>query len=86
MKIGIGTYALAWSIGVPGSEPLNQMNIFQFLEFVHQKNVSLVQIADNLPLHKFSDEELEQIYNKSKELGILVEVGTRGLIRIDKKG
>lgn len=79
MQIGIGTYALAWSIGVPDSEPLNQMNIFEFLEFVHQKGISLVQIADNMPLHKYSEGDLEQIHSKSQEMGIKVEVGTRGL-------
>ena len=80
MNVGIGTYALAWSIGVPGTKLSNPMDIFQFLEYVHQKGLSLVQIADNLPLHTFSRRELEQIYRKSQDLGIDVEVGTRGLM------
>jgi sugar phosphate isomerase/epimerase len=80
MKIGIGTYALAWSIGVPGFKPSDPVNIFQFLEYVHNHGVSLVQIADNLPLHMYTDVELNTINNLSKKLGIEVEVGTRGLM------
>jgi sugar phosphate isomerase/epimerase len=79
MQIGIGTYALAWSIGVPGSKPSNPMDIYQFMDFVRQQGISLVQIADNLPLHTFSTKELKQIYRRSQELEIKIEVGTRGL-------
>jgi sugar phosphate isomerase/epimerase len=80
MNIGVGSYALAWSIGVPGFIPPSPMNIFQFLEFVYHKGITLVQIADNLPLHIYSRKELNNILNRSQELGIKVEVGTRGLI------
>jgi len=80
MQIGIGTYALAWSIGVPGTSPPDPMDVFHFLEFVHNKNVSLVQIADNLPLHILSRQDLALVHSKSQELGIGIEVGTRGLM------
>ena len=42
-------------------------------------SVSLVQIADNLPLHQFSITELNKIYTRTKDLEMNVEVGTRGL-------
>jgi sugar phosphate isomerase/epimerase len=79
MKIGIGTYALAWSIGVPGFDTPNPMNIYQFMDFVHDQGISLVQIADNIPLHQFSYGELEKIKQKACDLRLEVEVGTRGL-------
>ncbi len=81
MRIGIGTYAMAWSIGVPGYEPEDPMDIYGFLEFVHSKGINLVQIADNLPLHIYSSEELEKIRTRAKKLNISVEVGTRGLFK-----
>ena len=81
MRIGIGTYAMAWSIGVPGFEPEDPMDIYDFLKFVHSKGINLVQIADNLPLHKYSSEELEKIRALAKQLNIGVEVGTRGLFK-----
>ena len=79
MKIGIGTYALAWSIGVPGFNTPDPMNIYQFLDFVHDHEVSLVQIADNIPLHRFSKDELAAIRKRINDLRLEVEVGTRGL-------
>ena len=79
MKIGIGTYALAWSIGVPGFDTPNPMNIYQFMDFVYEQGISLVQIADNIPLHQFSYGELEKIKQKASDLQLEVEVGTRGL-------
>jgi sugar phosphate isomerase/epimerase len=80
MKIGIGTYALAWSIGVPGFQPENPMDIFQFMQFVHQRGISLIQIADNMPLHLLSDNELQKVRAQAQKLRLDVELGTRGLM------
>ena len=79
MKIGLGTYALAWSIGVPGFRPANPMDVYGFMQFAHDHGFNLVQIADNLPLHRFKAEELMDIVTTAKKLGIEIEVGTRGL-------
>ena len=79
MKIGIGTYALAWSIGIPGYNTPDPMDIYRFLDFVHDQGISLVQIADNLPLHRFSQTELREIQKRAADLKIEVEVGTKGL-------
>ena len=79
MKIGLGTYALAWSIGVTGHSPDNPMDIYQFLDFAHKLGFRLVQVADNLPLHQFDLDELKKILNRSITLNIEIEVGTRGM-------
>ncbi len=79
MKIGLGTYALAWSIGVPGYPPEKPMDLYQFLDFAYGLGFRLVQVADNLPLHQFNLKELKKIRETSDHLGIEVEVGTRGM-------
>jgi sugar phosphate isomerase/epimerase len=79
MKIGLGTYALAWSIGVPGSEPQHPMDIYGFLDFAKKHGFQLVQIADNIPLDQFTKKELEELRQKADLLGIAIEVGTRGM-------
>ncbi|HYE83771.1 MAG TPA: TIM barrel protein [Clostridia bacterium] len=79
MKLGISTYALAWSIGVPGYEaPQNPVNTIDLIEIAHKLNISLLQIADNIPLHIMSDEELEKIRNIAVKAGVELELGTRG--------
>lgn len=79
MKIGLGTYALAWSIGVPGNLPEKPMDIYEFLDFAHRHGFNLVQIADNLPLHHFSHKALTDIKNYADAKGLSFEVGTRGM-------
>lgn len=80
MKLGIGTYAYAWSIGtVTGEAPAVPMGVIGFLERCAELNVGLVQIADNLPLHQLSAEEQEEVKQRADRLGLEVEVGTRGI-------
>ena len=79
MKLGISTYALTWSIGVPGYEaPRNPLTAIGLLHLAKEQGVHLVQFADNLPLHKMSDDELMELKSTALELGITLEVGTRG--------
>lgn len=80
MKLGIGTYAYAWAIGtVTGQKPAEPMDADKFLRRCAGLGVGLVQIADNLALHLLAEEELEGIERKADELGLEVEVGTRGI-------
>lgn len=79
MQWGVSTYALAWSIGVPGYEPpRHPLDIYGFLHKVNNAGVHLVQIADNIPLHLMQKGELEQLKKIVDELALTVEVGTRG--------
>jgi len=76
---GISTYTYTWAIGVPGSEPEKPMSIFQLLEKAIELGVSVVQVADNLPLDRFSETELLKIRNYAEDLNIQIEVGARGM-------
>ena len=42
-------------------------------------NLALVQICDNLPLDRLSEDDLDAFERRAAELGIGVEVGTRGI-------
>ncbi|HET6559831.1 MAG TPA: TIM barrel protein [Prolixibacteraceae bacterium] len=79
MEIGISSYAFTWAIGVPGKEPGRPMNIFELIDMATRLNVKVVQVADNLPLEKFSDEELIAIKQYADRAGIQIEVGARGM-------
>ena len=79
MKIGLGSYALAWAIGAPGYPPEHPMDSFGFIDCAAKHGFKLVQIADNLPLHELSEGELERLKNLTQSLDIEVEVGTRGI-------
>lgn len=79
MKLGLGSYALAWNIGVPGYLPEKPLDAFGFVEFAAQHGFELVQMADNLPLTSMSGAELERLEFYIRNLGLEVELGARGL-------
>jgi sugar phosphate isomerase/epimerase len=80
MKLGIGTYAYAWSIGVPGYPPPPwPMDALAFVRRCAQLGVQLVQIADNLPLDRLTLSEFEALLAEAQRLGVALEVGTRGI-------
>lgn len=77
MKPGISSYTYTWAIGVPGKEPKNPMTIFRLIEKAAELGVQIVQVADNLPLDRFSETELLKIRNYAIDLGIQIEVGSK---------
>jgi len=80
MKLGISTFLYSWSIGIPFFIPEKPMNAFSFIKAATDNGVSLVQIADNLPLHKLSFSEREKLLDYANELDVEIELGTRGLL------
>lgn len=80
MQLGLGTYAYAWAIGIAGyPPPVIPMDAFAFVRRAAQLGVHVVQIADNLPLHRLSEAEVNQLQREIESLGLQVEVGTRGI-------
>lgn len=79
MQIGLGSYACAWAIGVPGYPVRKPMDAFAFVDLAHELGFPLVQLADNLPLHTLSEEKQKQLLEHVKNLNLTVEVGTRGI-------
>ena len=80
MKLGLGTYAFAWAIGVPGYQPKKPMPVFEFLDKASLYEFDAVQIADNLPLHLLTGSQLKSLKTEADQLGLAVEVGMRGLL------
>jgi len=79
MRLGIGSYTYTWAIGVPGHPPVRPMTARDLLDRARQLGVNVVQFADNLPLDRLSPAGLEDVDRDARELGISVEVGTRGI-------
>lgn len=79
MGWGIGSYALAWAIGVPGYEaPAQPLTARGLLAAAKEIGAGVVQYADNLPLHELSKAELDELVSLAREWGIGLEVGLRG--------
>lgn len=79
-QLGIGSYALAWSAGVPGYHPpAAPMDAFDLVRFAAAQGVKLVQIADNLPLGALTADARAALRAEADRLGVAVETGTRGI-------
>ncbi len=78
-QLGLGTYAYAWAIGVPGYDVERPMDASAFVRRAAELELKLVQIADNLPLHRLSPSALRVLVEEAGRLGIAIEVGTRGI-------
>lgn len=76
----MGSYGVAWAVGVPAYEaPSQPLDAHGLLRFAHDLGLNVVQIADNLPLHTLSESERASLRAEAVRLGVSVEVGTRGI-------
>lgn len=79
MRLGISSYTYTWAIGVPGHSPVDPVDAIGLLHKAAQLGVGLVQFADNLPLDRLSWTELDRFQQAASEIGVSIEVGTRGV-------
>ena len=79
-RLGISSWTFPWSIGVPGHPaPFNPLRPTDLVKKAREFGVRVVQVADNLPLHKLSPRQLQELKETAEECGVELEVGTRGL-------
>jgi len=74
--IGLGTYAFFWQHSERAPEPLTLAGM---LRRTRELDVDLFQICDYAPLLGFSAAELRELRATADELGIRLELGTKGI-------
>lgn len=79
MKLGISSYTYTWAIGVPGQEPPRPFTPIALLQKAAHLGLSVLQIADNMPLHALPVTQLEALADQAAAQNIQIEVGTRGI-------
>ena len=80
MEIGIGSYTFPWAFGVKRyAQPKNPLDAVGLLKKAESLGIKVVQICDNYPLHEMAPEKLDEIAEMSKEMGLTIEIGTRGV-------
>jgi 3-oxoisoapionate decarboxylase len=79
VRIGLSSYSYTWAVGVAGSPPDRPLSPFELVELAHSLGVEVLQIADNVALHRFSASELTQLAGNASDIGLAIEVGTRGV-------
>ena len=76
MAIGLSTYAFFWRISERVEHPLT---LHEMLKHTHDSGCSVLQICDYEPLETLSPAELAAVDQTAEELGIQLELGTRGI-------
>ena len=79
MKLGIGSYTFTWAVGIPGHLPPRRLSAWDLLDEAARLGVGVVQICDNLPFLKLTESQVDAFAEKSADLGLSIEWGTRGL-------
>lgn len=74
--IGLGTYAFYWQVSDANPKP---MSLIEQFEETKKLGCNLFQIIDYKPLDEFDDAELSRAAASAKELGLTIELGTRGV-------
>lgn len=74
--IGLGSYAFFWQHSSDAPKPLSLVEEF---EATKAMGVELFQIIDYAPLEKLNPAQLQEAASKAKELGLTIELGTRGV-------
>ncbi|SDL65072.1 sugar phosphate isomerase/epimerase family protein [Aliiruegeria lutimaris] len=77
MRLGLGSYAYRWNIGIKDQMPETPMTPFDVLDAAEALGLDLIQYADNMPLENLSAEELARLAALAREKGITLEVGTQ---------
>ncbi len=88
MKLGINSYTFMWSIGFRGANPAypermassrKPLTALGLLDKARQFGLRLVQTGPNLPFEDLPEAEQDEFIHKATDLGINLELGTRGL-------
>src|SRR5689334_8437696 len=80
MRLGIGSYTYVWAVGVPGyQQPAAPMTAEMLISRAVELGVSVVQIADNLPLERLSEYEVQRLGDLAGRENIELEVGACGI-------
>jgi sugar phosphate isomerase/epimerase len=79
MILGLGSYTFGWAVGVPGHAPAHSLDEHGLLDKCREHGIKLLQIGDNLPLHKFDETRLNRLAERAASDGVQLEVGARGL-------
>lgn len=74
--IGLGTYSFFWQHSERAPHPLG---LVEMLEVTRSRGCDLFQICDYAPLASMPQAELRELRHRADDLGIRLEIGTRGI-------
>ncbi|OOY24505.1 endonuclease [Thioclava sediminum] len=77
MKLGLGSYAYRWSIGIKDQIPAKPLTAFDLLDRAEALGLEVVQYADNMPLDRYTADDHHKLYEIAQQKGLQLELGTQ---------
>ena len=77
-RLAVSSFAFRYNIGFDGFEPPRRLSTAGFLERAHALGFQGVQLCENLGILKMTQNELTQIRELARKLGLFIEVGMNG--------
>lgn len=78
MRLGIGSWTYPWAVGTPEVPSPRPLTAFDLVDRAVELGVSVVQVADNMPMHDWSADRLAALAGLSRDRGVQLEVGANG--------
>ena len=78
MEPGIGSYAFRWAISHPDLPEDQRMGLYEFIDEANLMGARRVQLCDNLPVNRLSEQELREFKAYTVRKGIRIELGMKG--------
>jgi len=78
-RVGLSSFTFPWAVGMADAPVPAPLTHDDLLDRAVELGVPVVQIADNLPLDHLTRAELERLRGRADDLGVDLEVGTRGI-------
>lgn len=78
MRLGFTSFIYRYAIGTPEFPAARPLDPFGVLERAAAQGAQVVQYCENLPLDALDRAQLVRLLRRAAELGVAVEVGTRG--------
>ena len=79
VRVGLSSYTYPWAIGLPGAPVTRPLDHDGLLDRTAGLGAAVLQVADNLPLHPLDRTRLLRLRDRARDLGVDLEVGTRGV-------
>ena len=79
MKLGLGSFALTWAVGVDGAAPVHPLGPLELVDAAAALGVPVLQLADNVPVAALGDDGLRALRDRAADAGVELELGARGL-------
>lgn len=78
MRVGVGSFAYRWSIGIGDFHPVQPLTPLALLQRAAALGSEVVQFADNMPLIGLSERRTSELSAAAKALDVVIELGIDG--------